>query len=80
MGFTQLLLERPCEIGFSGQLAQACAPQGLADGEFDIKTDKRHVNVSWQMTSLGQCAWADTHRILLEVQKSADERGLSLLL
>ncbi|HXP42625.1 MAG TPA: hypothetical protein VN833_20390 [Candidatus Acidoferrales bacterium] len=61
-----------------GQPAQAYLSQELADGEFGIKTDKPNVKVSWQITGVRQDAWANAHRIPLEAQKSADERGLYL--
>jgi len=61
-----------------GQPAQAYVSRELADREFSIKTDKPNVKVSWQITGIRQDAWANGHRIPLEVEKSADERGLYL--
>jgi trimeric autotransporter adhesin len=58
-----------------GQPAQAYVSQELASGEFGIKTDKPNVKVSWQVTGIRQDAWANAHRIPVEVQKSAAERG-----
>jgi hypothetical protein len=61
-----------------GQPAQAYVSQELAGGEFAIKTDKPKVKVSWQITGVRRDAWANAHRIPVEVQKSDDERGLYL--
>lgn len=58
-----------------GQPAQAYVSQELASGAFSIKTDKPNVKVSWQVTGIRQDAWANAHRIPVEVQKSAAERG-----
>jgi hypothetical protein len=40
-----------------------------------IKTDKPGVEVSWQVTGIRQDAWANAHRIPLEVEKSATDQG-----
>jgi trimeric autotransporter adhesin len=58
-----------------GQFAQAYVSGELADREFNIKTDKPNVKVSWQITGVRQDAWANAHRIPVEVEKSAAERG-----
>ena len=58
-----------------GQPSQAYVSQELASGAFSIKTDKPNVKVSWQVTGIRQDAWANAHRIPVEVQKSAAERG-----
>jgi trimeric autotransporter adhesin len=58
-----------------GQPSQAYISQELASGAFSIKTDKPNVKVSWQVTGIRQDAWANAHRMPVEVQKSAVERG-----
>jgi trimeric autotransporter adhesin len=58
-----------------GQFAQACIASELENRQFSIKTDKPNVKVSWQITGVRQDAWANAHRIPVEVEKSADERG-----
>jgi len=58
-----------------GQPSQAYVSQELASGAFSIKTDKPNVKVSWQVTGIRQDAWANAHRMAVEVQKSAAERG-----
>src|SRR5579863_9924242 len=42
---------------------------------FAIKTDKPGVEVSWMVTGIRQDAWANAHRIPLEVEKGAAEQG-----
>jgi hypothetical protein len=61
-----------------GQPAQAYVSQELANRQFSIKTDKSNVKVSWQITGIRQDAWANAHRIPVEVAKPAGERGLYL--
>ena len=47
----------------------------VAHNQFSIKTDKPNVEVSWQVTGIRQDAWANAHRIPVEEQKNARERG-----
>jgi hypothetical protein len=47
----------------------------VADHQFSIKTDKPNVEVSWQVTGIRQDPWANAHRIPVEEQKNARERG-----
>src|SRR5580692_2571436 len=61
-----------------GQFAQAIVGSEIADGQFSIKTDKPSVKVSWQVTGIRQDAWANAHRIPVEQQKPALERGFYL--
>jgi trimeric autotransporter adhesin len=61
-----------------GQPAQAYVSRELADQEFAIKTDKPNVKVSWQITGIRQDAWANAHRVPVEVEKPANERGYYL--
>ncbi|MGA3075126.1 MAG: IPT/TIG domain-containing protein [Bryobacteraceae bacterium] len=58
-----------------GQPAQAWVASKIANGQFTIKTDKPGVEVSWQVTGIRQDAWANAHRIPLEVEKSAGDQG-----
>jgi len=58
-----------------GQFAQAIVTAEVANHEFGIKTDKPGVKVSWQVTGIRQDAWANAHRIPVEEQKNARERG-----
>ena len=61
-----------------GQFAQAIVASEIQNNEFTIKTDKPSVKVSWQVTGVRQDAWANAHRIPVEVMKPEQERGLYL--
>ncbi len=43
-----------------------------------IKTNKPHVEVSWQVTGIRQDAYAEKHRIRVEEEKTGAERGTYL--
>jgi hypothetical protein len=58
-----------------GQFAQAIVASEISNGRFTIKTDKPNVKVSWQVTGVRQDAWANAHRIPLEVPKSPMDQG-----
>jgi hypothetical protein len=58
-----------------GQPAQAWVASELVNRAFTIKTDKGNVKVSWQVTGIRQDAWANAHRIPLEVEKPAEYQG-----
>ena len=58
-----------------GQFAQAIVTGEVANHQFSIKTDKPGVKVSWQVTGIRQDPWANAHRIPVEEEKNARERG-----
>jgi len=58
-----------------GQFSQAIVASKVANHQFAIKTDKPKVEVSWQVTGIRQDAWANAHRIPVEVSKPEAERG-----
>ena len=58
-----------------GQFAQAIVSEEIRDGRFAIKTDKPNVKVSWQVTGIRQDAYANAHRIQVEVDKDSHQRG-----
>jgi hypothetical protein len=58
-----------------GQPAQAWISSEIANGSFTIKTSKSGVKVSWQVTGIRQDAWANAHRIQVEVDKAAKDQG-----
>ncbi len=58
-----------------GQFAQAIVGSEIANGSFTIETDKPNVKVSWQVTGIRQDAWANAHRIPLEVEKAPADQG-----
>jgi hypothetical protein len=58
-----------------GQFAQAIVTSKVTNNQFSIKTDKPSVEVSWQVTGIRQDPWANAHRIPVEEEKNARERG-----
>jgi hypothetical protein len=58
-----------------GQPAQVWVASKIANHSFIIKTDKPNVEVSWQVTGIRQDAWANAHRIPLEVDKAPADQG-----
>jgi hypothetical protein len=58
-----------------GQFAQAMVSSEIKDNSFSIKTDKPNVKVSWQVTGIRQDPYANAHRIPVEEDKPANERG-----
>ncbi len=47
----------------------------IADGKFTIRTSRGNATVCWQVTGTRQDAWAEAHRIPIEHEKPAHERG-----
>jgi hypothetical protein len=58
-----------------GQFARAIVASEIANRSFMIKTDKPNVKVSWQVTGVRQDAWANAHRIQVEVDKAPRDQG-----
>jgi hypothetical protein len=58
-----------------GQFAQAIVASKMNNSSFAIKTDKPNVEVSWTVTGIRQDAWANAHRIPVEVDKPEADRG-----
>jgi trimeric autotransporter adhesin len=58
-----------------GQFAQAIVAAEIANRSFIIKTSKPGVKVSWQVTGIRQDAWANAHRIPVEVDKAPKDQG-----
>ncbi len=58
-----------------GQFAQAMVAQKIDGGKFVVQTDKPNVEVSWMVTGIRQDAWANAHRIPVEQDKAANEKG-----
>jgi len=61
-----------------GTFAQAIVAEKINDNHFRIKTSVPNVEVSWQVTGIRQDAYAETHRIVVEENKPAQERGFYL--
>ena len=58
-----------------GQFAQAIVSTKIAGNRFTIRTDKPNVEVSWQVTGIRKDPYAEAHRVQVEVEKRAEERG-----
>ena len=58
-----------------GQFAQAIVAGEISNNKFQIKTDKPGVKVSWQVTGIRKDAYAESNRIIPEVEKNNDEKG-----
>lgn len=58
-----------------GQFAQAIVAREISRNQFTIKTSKRLVKVSWQVTGIRQDAWPNAHRISVEEEKSPQDQG-----
>jgi trimeric autotransporter adhesin len=63
------------QLTVMGQFAQAIVADKVANHQFRIKTDKPNVEVSWQVTGIRQDAFANAHRIQVEVDKAPEDRG-----
>lgn len=58
-----------------GIFADAIISQEVKDNVFVIRTDKPSVKVSWQVTGIRKDSYANTHRIIPEVEKEPELRG-----
>jgi len=58
-----------------GQFSQAIVAKEIRSNRFAIKTSKPGVKVSWQVTGIRDDAYADAHRIEVEVEKPPQEQG-----
>jgi hypothetical protein len=61
-----------------GRFAQAIVASEIESNRFAIKTNLANVKVSWQVTGIRQDAWANAHRIAVEEDKPAAQRGTYL--
>jgi hypothetical protein len=61
-----------------GQFAQAIVAEEVRNNRFMIKTDQPNVRVSWHVTGVRKDHFANMYRILVEEDKSDDERGMYL--
>jgi hypothetical protein len=61
-----------------GQFAQAIVAEEVKNNQFTIKTDKPQVKVCWQITGVRKDLFANSHRIEVEEDKPANERGTYL--
>jgi hypothetical protein len=61
-----------------GTFAQAIIAEEIKDNRFTIKTNAANVKVSWQVTGVRHDAYANNHRVKVEEDKAAKERGTYL--
>ncbi len=61
-----------------GQFAQAIVAEEVKNNQFMVKTDQPNVRVSWQVTGVRKDHFANMHRLVVEEDKPADERGMYL--
>ena len=61
-----------------GTFAQAIVASKIKKNSFSIKTNAPNVEVSWQVTGIRQDAYANAHRVKVEVDKPEAERGYYL--
>jgi len=61
-----------------GQPAHAYIQREIFNNQFVIKTDKPNVKVSWQVTGVRNDPYAKQNRVVPEVDKSKEEKGLYL--
>ena len=73
--FEALNMDFRYQLTVIGQFAQAIVASKINQNQFVIRTDKPSVEVSWQVTGIRHDAWAEAHRIPVEVEKSAVEKG-----
>jgi hypothetical protein len=73
--FTALNRDFRYQLTVIGVFAQAIVAQKINSNHFMIKTSKPNIEVSWQVTGIRQDAYANAHRIAVEEDKPADERG-----
>jgi hypothetical protein len=58
-----------------GGFAPVYIAEELANNQFKIGGGRAGLKVSWQVTGIRQDAWANAHRIPVEEEKDAHERG-----
>lgn len=58
-----------------GGFAQVYIAEEISGNQFKIAGGEPGMKVSWQVTGIRQDAWAESHRIQVEVEKEGDERG-----
>jgi hypothetical protein len=66
------------QLTLIGTFAQAIVGSEIKENRFVIKTSAANVKVSWQVTGVRQDAYANRHRIKVEEDKPAKERGYFL--
>ncbi len=73
--FDALNREFRYQLTVIGRFAQAIVLEKIKDNQFKIKTDKKQVEVSWQVTGVRKDKFAEQNRIQTEDEKPENERG-----
>lgn len=55
-----------------GQFPPAIVASEISHNQFTIRTDNPNVKVAWQATSIRQDAYANVHRIQIDVRTGGD--------
>ncbi|NNF34795.1 MAG: hypothetical protein HKN68_11830 [Saprospiraceae bacterium] len=58
-----------------GEFAQAIISKKIDNNQFEIRTDKPNIEVSWQVTGIRNDAYAQKNRIQVEVDKKPEDQG-----
>ena len=58
-----------------GSFAQVMVSEKINGNTFKIKSNTPNVEVSWMVTGVRKDAFANQHRVQVEVEKNADEKG-----
>jgi hypothetical protein len=58
-----------------GDFAQAIISREIQNNQFEIRTDKSNVKISWQVTGIRKDAFAEKYRIPVEEGKGIEEKG-----
>lgn len=58
-----------------GDFAQAIISKEIQNNQFEIRTDKSNVKISWQVTGIRKDAFAEKYRIPVEEGKGIEEKG-----
>lgn len=61
-----------------GTFAQAIVSKEMENGKFQVQTNQPNVKVSWQVTGVRNDKYAQAHRVVAEVEKEAELKGLYL--
>jgi len=76
--FEALNKEFRYQLTVIGDFAQAVVSEKVNNNQFKIKTNKPHVEVSWQITGVRHDKYADAHRVVPEVEKEKQFKGYYL--
>jgi len=73
--FNALNAEFRYQLTTIGSFAQVMVSEKINGNSFKIKSNAPNVEVSWMVTGIRKDAFANQHRVQVEVEKNADEKG-----